>query len=138
MNDELGSGSSFIIARSSLAPETYTLLMPKGEYLQYGGLAIIEGVMMRSPKHFAVACRAPNGQIVLQTEPVAKGWLGKQKWLKLPFFRGPFALIDSFALGNRALNFASNVQLAPEYAEAGHVSDQKSIEGSEVFVPTKH
>src|SRR5436190_5280242 len=36
----------------------YNLAMPKGEYLQYGGQAIIEGVMMRSPNFFSVACRA--------------------------------------------------------------------------------
>lgn len=93
--------------------------MPKGEYLQYGGLAIIEGVMMRSPKHFSVACRAPNGEIVLRTDPADKGWLGRQSWLRLPFFRGPFALIDSIALGNRAITYSSEIQLDPKYAKDG-------------------
>jgi uncharacterized protein YqhQ len=110
--------------------------VPKGEYLQYGGLAIIEGVMMRSPKHFSVACRAPNGQIVLHSEPVEKGWFAKQRWLKLPFFRGPFALIDSFALGNRAITFASNVQLDPQYAAVP--ADEKSAEGSGVYHTEQH
>ena len=57
--------------------------MPQGEYLQYGGQAIFEGVMMRSPKFFSVACRAPNGEIVTQTEALEKTWIGRQKWLKL-------------------------------------------------------
>ena len=112
-------------------------MVPKGEYLQYGGLAIIEGVMMRSPHHFAVACRAPNGQIVLQTEPVAKGWIGRQKWLKLPLLRGPLALIDSFVLGNRALNFASNVQMSALYAKA-ESRDDVSDEGSSILMPSRH
>jgi uncharacterized protein YqhQ len=112
--------------------------VPKGEYLQYGGLAIIEGVMMRSPKYYSVACRAPNGQIVLQTEPVAKGWFGKQKWLRLPFFRGPFALIDSITLGNRAMTFASEVQMAEQYQKREHEVDQVSTEGSDIYVPMKH
>ena len=90
--------------------------MPRGEYLQYGGQAVVEGVMMRSPKFFSVACRAPNGQILVQTEAVEKTWIGRQKWLKYPFLRGSLALVDSMALGSRALKFASNVQLDPAYA----------------------
>jgi uncharacterized protein YqhQ len=89
--------------------------MPKGEYLQYGGQAIIEGVMMRSPRYFAVACRAPNGEIVLDSEPLEKTWIGRQKWLKLPFFRGTWALLDAMTLGVKAMRFAANVQMAPEY-----------------------
>jgi uncharacterized protein YqhQ len=89
--------------------------MPQGEYLQYGGQAIIEGVMMRSPKYFAVACRAPNGEIVLKTEPLEKSWIGRQKWLKLPFLRGSLAILDAMALGYRALRFAADIQLKPEY-----------------------
>ena len=71
--------------------------VPRGEYLQYGGQAIIEGVMMRSPRYFSVAVRAPNGEIVLQTEPLEKSWIGRQRWLKLPFLRGTlekFAAMD--------------------------------------------
>jgi uncharacterized protein YqhQ len=89
--------------------------MPKGEYLQYGGQAIIEGVMMRSPRFFAVACRAPNGDIVLETEALEKTWIGRQKWLKYPFLRGSLALIDAMALGVKAMRFASNVQMDPAY-----------------------
>ena len=85
--------------------------MPKGEYLQYGGQAIIEGVMMRSPRYFAVAVRAPSGHIVLQTEPLVKTWIGRQKWLKLPFLRGTLALLDAMALGIKAMHFASHVWL---------------------------
>src|SRR5437764_13958803 len=89
--------------------------VPRGEYLQYGGQAIFEGVMMRSPRFFSVACRAPNGEIVTQTEALEKTWIGRQKWLKLPFLRGSLALLDAMALVIKAMRFASNVQLAPEY-----------------------
>lgn len=80
-------------------------------YWRYGGQAVIEGVMMRSPRYFAVACRAPDGQIILRAEPVAKGWLGRLQFLNKPFLRGALMLIDSLALGIRALNFSSTVQL---------------------------
>ena len=85
-----------------------------GAVLQYGGQAVIEGVMMRSPRYFAVACRKPNGEIVVQREDVDKSILGKLKWLNVPFLRGTLALIDAMALGSRALAFASHVQLEAE------------------------
>ncbi len=81
------------------------------EMLQYGGQAVIEGVMMRSPRYYAVACRKPDGEIVVQREPVDKTIISKFKWLNWPFGRGTLALIDAMALGTRALRFASNVQL---------------------------
>lgn len=97
--------------------------MPKGEYLQYGGQAIIEGVMMRSPRYFAVAVRAPNQQIVLQAEPLEKTWIGRQKWLKLPFLRGTLALLDAMALGIRAMHFASHIQMDDRYQPAAPAAD---------------
>ncbi|MCH8275016.1 MAG: DUF1385 domain-containing protein [Armatimonadetes bacterium] len=93
--------------------------MPKGEYLQYGGQAVIEGVMMRSPKFYAVACRAPNGRIVLHSDAVAKTWIGRQKWLKAPFLRGTLALLDAMAIGIRALNFSAKIQMDEQYQEEG-------------------
>ena len=89
--------------------------MPEAEYLQYGGQAIVEGVMMRSPHYFSVACRAPNGEIVLEVEHVEKTWIGRQKWLRLPFLRGTLALLDSMTLGYKALQFASKVQMDERY-----------------------
>ena len=80
--------------------------LPKKELLQYGGQAVIEGVMMRSPHFFAVACRHPNGRIVVQREEVDKTFLGpiaRLPFIKWPFFRGTFALLDAMALGTRDL-----------------------------------
>ncbi len=79
--------------------------------LQYGGQAVIEGVMMRSPRFFAVACRAPDGQIVLKLEDLARSWLARLRWLNRPFLRGTLALLDAMALGIRALRFSADVQL---------------------------
>src|SRR5438552_13718148 len=87
-----------------------------GAVLQYGGQAVIEGVMMRSPRYFAVACRKPDGEIVVQREEVDKSILGKLKWLNVPFLRGTLALIDAMALGSKALAFASKVQMEAEQA----------------------
>lgn len=81
------------------------------ENLQYGGQAVIEGVMMRSPRYFAVACRHPNGEIVLKLEDLANLWLARLKWLNRPFLRGTLALLDAMALGIRALRFSADVQM---------------------------
>lgn len=99
----------------------------KAEYLTYGGQAIIEGVMMRSPNYFSVACRAPNGEIILQTESLEKTWIGRQKWLKLPFLRGTLAILDAMALGIKAMRFASNVQLDPKYQKPEEANPEAAV-----------
>lgn len=93
--------------------------VPRGEYLQYGGLALIEAVMMRSPNHYAIACRAPNGEIVEKVESIEKTWIGRQKWLKWPFLRGTLAILDSMVIGNRAMKYAASVQMDPDLQPEG-------------------
>ncbi len=86
------------------------------ERQQYGGQAVVEGVMMRSPRFFAVACRRlSDNQIVIQREPV-ENHLRKVMWLNKPFLRGTLALIDAMALGMKALTYAANVQVADQSA----------------------
>lgn len=74
----------------------------------YGGQAVIEGVLMRGQKALAVAMRAPDGQIVTHTEPLAK--LYRSRLTKLPFLRGVIMLWDALGLGMRALTLSANVQ----------------------------
>jgi uncharacterized protein YqhQ len=91
--------------------------MSKAEYLQYGGQAVIEGVMMRSPNFFSVACRTPGDEIIVETEPLTKSWIGRQKWLKKPFLRGVLALLDASVLGYKAMKYASEIQINPKYEQ---------------------
>ncbi len=84
------------------------------EYLQYGGQAVIEGVMMRGPRFFAVACRRPDGSICVREEPVRSGALARAPFLNKPFVRGALALFDAMALGMRALSFSAQVQTEAE------------------------
>jgi uncharacterized protein YqhQ len=103
--------------------------MPDEKKKSYGGMAVVEGVMMRSPSYYSVACRAPNGKIFVKTEPVEKTWIGRQKWLLKPFLRGTFALLDTMGLGMRAMRIAGDVQLdakfQPEEGETVHPEKQK-------------
>jgi uncharacterized protein YqhQ len=89
--------------------------MPDEKKKAYGGMAVVEGVMMRSPNHYSVACRTPNGKIFVRTEPIEKTWIGRQKWLLKPFLRGTFALLDTMGLGMRAMRIAGDVQLDPRF-----------------------
>jgi uncharacterized protein YqhQ len=119
-----------------MPPDGIIWPVPKGEYLQYGGQAVVEGVMMRSPNFFAVAVRAPNGGIILHHEPHEKTWLGRQKLIKYPLLRGAFGLIDAMVLGYKSLKFASNVQLDPKFQKE-ESDPQTEGKGGEEPTPKK-
>ncbi len=76
----------------------------------YGGQAVIEGVMMRGQKQMAVAVRAPNGEIILKSEPLASK-IYTSRIMKWPFLRGLVMLWDTLVLGMQTLFFAANVAL---------------------------
>lgn len=80
-----------------------------------GGQAVMEGVMMRTPSAYAIACRKKSGEIVTTAEALPK-WSDTHKWLNLPVIRGGATLIQSMALGVKALNFSA--QIAHEDMEA--------------------
>src|SRR3954467_15706993 len=73
-----------------------------------GGQAVMEGVMMRTPSAYAIACRRADGSIVHTAERLPK-WSDKYKWLNLPVLRGGATLIQSMALGVKALNFSAKI-----------------------------
>jgi uncharacterized protein YqhQ len=76
--------------------------------ITYGGQAVIEGVMMRGQKAFAVAMRAPDGKIAIHTEELAKVY--RSGITKVPFLRGIILLWDALGLGMRALTLSANTQ----------------------------
>ena len=90
--------------------------------INYGGQAVIEGVVMRGRQAMAIAMRNPTGEIVTHTETL--GGIYKTGIVKIPFLRGLILLWDSLALGMKALNLSANTQ-------AG--TDEK-IEGPMLFV----
>src|SRR6266536_2757337 len=72
-----------------------------------GGQAVLEGVMMRGPRNWAVAVRKPDGEIAhvwRSIDPLmARHWA-----LRLPIVRGVVALGESLAIGFRALSVSAN------------------------------
>ena len=74
----------------------------------YGGQAVIEGVMMRGKKFMAVAVRNPAGEIVLHSEPLPAR-IYSSFISKVPFVRGLVLLWDALVLGMRTLMFSAEV-----------------------------
>jgi uncharacterized protein YqhQ len=86
-----------------------------------GGQAVIEGVLMRSPRKLAIAVRAPDGEIVLESKEFLS-YSRRHKILGLPILRGAASLVESLAIGVKALNFSMSVQ------EKGSESSPKAEE----------
>src|SRR5574339_720429 len=76
--------------------------------ISYGGQAVIEGVMMRGQKAFAIAMRSPEGKIVVHKENLAAVY--RSRIAKIPFLRGVILLWDALGLGMRALTLSANTQ----------------------------
>jgi uncharacterized protein YqhQ len=90
-----------------------------------GGQAVLEGVMMRGVKHWAVAVRTPA------PEDAPEGALGEiavqefefgerprlRAFARIPILRGVIALVESLAIGFKALSIAATAQLGEEVEE---------------------
>jgi uncharacterized protein YqhQ len=78
----------------------------------YGGQAVLEGVMIRGPRTMAVACRRPDGDIIVHREELGGVYAGAIR--RMPLVRGAIVMWETLALGVRALIFSSNVALGEE------------------------
>jgi uncharacterized protein YqhQ len=84
--------------------------LESGEETLVGGQAVLEGVMMRSPHAWAIACRKPSGEVVTLSEPLERP-SEKHKWMAWPVVRGVMTLGYAMSLGYRALRFSANVAI---------------------------
>jgi uncharacterized protein YqhQ len=94
-----------------------------------GGQAVLEGVMMRGVSTWAVAVRKPlpeqlegdgldpeegaRGEIEVTSFPLTSV-LRRHRALRLPIVRGVVALVESLAIGFKALGISANAQLPDE------------------------
>lgn len=81
-----------------------------------GGQALLEGIMMRGKYNWAVAVREPDGNIYIEEHDLASG-KKKHKWMSWPLVRGCVALVESLALGFKALEIAGEHAFGDEDAE---------------------
>jgi hypothetical protein len=84
--------------------------LESGEETLVGGQAVLEGVMMRTPHAWAIACRKPSGEVVTMSEPLERP-SDKHKWMAWPVVRGVMTLGYAMNLGYRALRFSANVAI---------------------------
>lgn len=89
-----------------------------------GGQAVIEGVMMRSPKGYSVAVRRQDGTVRVMKDALLS--LG-EKWkiFKTPVVRGVGVLAQALVLGIRALRFSAEEALAEETAKKNADAPEK-------------
>jgi uncharacterized protein YqhQ len=78
----------------------------------YGGQAVIEGVMIRGRTSVVTAIRRPKGDIALDVKPAAS--IQKNWARRTPFIRGVVILIESMVLGIKSLMFSANIALEEE------------------------
>src|SRR6266481_7161554 len=94
-------------------------LPPKKEVFFYGGQAVIEGVMMRGRRHYAVAVRLPDShEIQIQRGALTAPIYTHRLW-KLPFLRGLALLAEQLHLGTRSLSWAARVNAGAQDIEIG-------------------
>ncbi|MXX18712.1 MAG: DUF1385 domain-containing protein [Dehalococcoidia bacterium] len=82
---------------------------PQRPDVYYGGQAVIEGVMIRAPRHMAVAVRHPSGEIVRHSEELTGFTTGRLR--QIPLVRGAVVLWETLSLGLRAINYSSRIAL---------------------------
>ncbi len=92
-----------------------------GKPFNYGGQAVIEGVMMRGSRTMAVALRHPEGRIVVETEPLNEA-LYRGPLSRIPFLRGLVMLWDALGLGMKSLMMSADVAMGEETSLSGPVS----------------
>jgi uncharacterized protein YqhQ len=98
------------------------------ESFNYGGQAVIEGVMMRGSQTMAVALRRPEGDVVVEKEPLNE-LLYRGPISRVPFLRGLVTLWDALGLGMKALMTSADVAVGEEASLSGPVSWGTAILG---------
>lgn len=101
-----------------------------------GGQALIEGVMMRGKKCWAIGVREPDGGLFSQEYPLSKKG-NRPTWFSWPLVRGCVALVDSLALGFKALEIAANKAFddEEEVAESPASNDPESFTQNDSELP---
>ena len=99
---------------------------PKKEPFFYGGQAVIEGVMMRGRRHYAVAVRLPETKEIVIDRGELKAQIYVNPFWKLPFVRGLALIGEQLHLGMRSLMWSANMNAGSRNLEIS----KKEITGS--------
>jgi hypothetical protein len=86
-----------------------------GKSFHYGGQAVIEGVMIRGKEGVAMSVRQPNGELIIERQPLASIYKGRLR--EMPLIRGIIALVETLVLGTQSLLHSAQVAAAEEVGE---------------------
>jgi uncharacterized protein YqhQ len=106
---------------------------PPQEKFFYGGQAVIEGVMMRGPHHYAVAVRDPKTKEILIDRGELKAGMYINPFWKLPFIRGLALMGETIHLGMKSLIWSVNVNAGANDVKIGKREITISVATSAVF-----
>ncbi len=89
--------------------------MAKNKKFNYGGQAVIEGVMMRGRKAIVTAVRRPSGSLAMDIKPLPSFYTS---WMRrTPLIRGVVVLIEAMVLGIKSLLYSANIAMEEEEEE---------------------
>lgn len=86
------------------------------QHTHIGGQAVIEGVMMRGARNWAVAVREPSGSIYLESHDLPDP-SSRPRWSKRPIVRGVYAFVETMKLAMQAFSIAAS--------HAGETEDER-------------
>jgi uncharacterized protein YqhQ len=114
------------VSKRSLDPRTLDLAI--------GGQAVIEGVMMRTPRAVATAVRTPSGRIVVRRQG-HRSFVRRLGLHRIPLIRGGLHLIESMSLGIGALMFSADQAMVDDelVERSSSWKDKVSLGGTLVF-----
>ena len=117
---------SFKYLKYLVLTATAWALSSSDDEILVGGQAVVEGVMMRSPKGYSVAVRRQDGTVRVMKDLVLAL---SQKWkiFKAPIVRGVGVLGQALVLGIRALRFSTEEALAEESVKQEAKSDPAQV-----------
>jgi uncharacterized protein YqhQ len=113
------------------APEAPAKAKTKEPFF-YGGQAVIEGVMMRGKRHYAVAVRLPSQEVVVDRGELKAPIYTNPVW-KLPFVRGLALIGEQLHLGMKSLIWSANMNAGGHDIQIGKREITGSVAVAAVF-----
>ena len=115
------------------AADAATLPKRGGEPFFYGGQAVIEGVMMRGKRHYAVAVRLPSTKQIVVDRGELKASIYVNRFWKLPFVRGLALIGEQLHLGMKALMWSANMNAGAQGVVIGKKEIRSSVAVAGIF-----
>ncbi|HEV3103081.1 MAG TPA: DUF1385 domain-containing protein, partial [Candidatus Dormibacteraeota bacterium] len=103
------------------------------EQFFYGGQAVIEGVMMRGKRHYAVAVRLPTTKEIVVDKGELKAAIYVNPIWKLPFVRGLALIGEQLHLGMKSLMWSANMNAGAHGVQIGKKEIRSSVAIAGVF-----